>query len=63
MWSVMVNISRDLEKNMYSDVVDVVFLKCQLDQVCCGWCSVQLCPYLGFGLLDMSTTVRGCENL
>ena len=33
MWSVMVNISSDLEKNMYSDVVDVVFLKCQLDQV------------------------------
>lgn len=27
-------------------LLDDVFHKCQLDQVCCWWCSVQLCPYL-----------------
>ena len=44
MWPILANVPWELEKNLYSALLDEVFYKCQLDPINFGCSSVQLCP-------------------
>ena len=63
MWSVLVNVPCELEKNVYSSVLDEVVYRHQLYPVDWWCCWVQLCPYWFSACWISPFLIKGYWNL
>ena len=63
MWSILVNVPCELEKNIYYATSGMKYSICQLYPVDWWHCWIELCPYWFFHLLDLPISGRGCWSL